>query len=83
MSCSHCSIIKDVVLEFAEGETSDIAIYLIDAYNVAGTNYVEGMTGTPALLTIVGGQIVDMNIGSLAIPITLEDIENGYYSYTD
>lgn len=83
VSCSHCSIIKDIVLEFAESNPNDIAIYLIDAYNVGGTNYVEGMGGTPALLTIVSGQIVDMNVGSLAIPIVIEDIDNGYYSYTD
>lgn len=83
LTCSHCELVKPTILEFADTNTKGVKVYFIDAYNVTGTNYVDGMDGTPALLTISNGLIVDMNVGSVNIPLVLEDIEQGQYAYTN
>lgn len=79
-TCPACTTIKTEVLEFADSNEAGIKVYFMDAAKTRGTNYITEMTGTPSLLTIVDGVIVDLNVGNELIPQTFDSINNGSYS---
>ena len=79
-TCPACTAIKQEVLDFADENEAGIKIYFMDAAKTTGTNYITQMTGTPSLLTVVNGVIVDLNVGSDLIPKTFDEINNGSYS---
>ena len=81
VSCYYCKEIKEEVLDFADDNNRGIKVYFIDAENVTGTNYIAGMDGTPSLLTVINGQIVNLVGGATDIPNTFRDINNGSYLY--
>lgn len=80
-TCPACINIKEAILEFADNNNAGIKVYFMDADKTSGSNYITQMTGTPSLITIVNGVIVDLNVGYVDIPVILEQINNGTYSY--
>ena len=79
-TCPACTAIKDQVLEFADSNEVDMKVYFMDAATTTGTNYITQMTGTPSLLTIINGEIVDLNVGNVDIPATFDAINDRTYS---
>lgn len=81
--CGFCTEIKDIVLEFAEGNDEDVKMYLIDSYNVEGTNpEPEGSQYryTPAMFVVKDGEVVTKYSGAEDIPAALKEIEAGTHS---
>ena len=78
--CSACTIIKEELLQFADSNTAGIKVYFMDADKTSGNNYITQMTGTPSLLTIVNGSIMDLTVGYVDIPLLLEQINSGTYT---
>ena len=79
--CTYCKEIKQQVLDFADDNNQDIKVYFMDGVNVNGANYVSGLSGTPALLTIVNGQVVDLVAGNVDIPATFDAINDETYAF--
>ncbi len=79
--CGHCNDIKIQVLEFADENNEDIKVYFIDAGKVTGYNNIQGMNGTPSLLMVVNGQLVDFVSGSDKIINIFDQINGGTYLY--
>jgi len=79
-SCPACSAIKDEVLEFSDSNEAGIKVYFMDAANASGTNYITQMTGTPSMIVVVDGIIVDLALGNTQIPELFNAINNGTYS---
>lgn len=79
-TCPACITIKQEVLDFADSNVEGIKVYFMDATKTTGTNNIAQMTGTPSMLTVVNGVIVDLNSGSISIPETFDDINDGTYS---
>ncbi len=85
-TCPACIEIKDDVSSFASGNNSDLKLYYLDAANLRDGEYeylynTYGINGTPAMLTIVDGVVVDISSGNLEIPDTFNQINNGTYTY--
>lgn len=80
-TCPACVDVKMDILEFADSNNAGVKVYFLDAANVNGTNELDYMTGTPSLLTIVNGIIVDFTSGSISIPARLDAINDGSYIY--
>ena len=83
--CSHCSDIKQDVLEAATYNSSGLKIYLVDTYNVSGDNsgiILNGstITGTPTMLLYRDGDLVEMNTGTPTILSFLNDVHDGKYT---
>jgi len=79
--CFYCKEIKQQVLEFANENNEGVKVYFMDGVNVNGSLYVNGLTGTPAFITIVNGQIVDLVGGAVDIPAAFDEINDGSYLY--
>lgn len=79
-TCYHCTIIKTDILEFAYANEAGIKVYFMDAATTIGTNYIAGLVGTPSMIIVVDGIIVDLVAGSVSVPELLEAINNGTYS---
>jgi len=77
--CYYCKEIKFDVLEFANENNEGVKVYFLDAGNVTGYNNVTGMDGTPTMLTIVNGQLVDIVGGSTQIISLFAEINTGSY----
>lgn len=89
-SCSHCALIKDQVLEFADDNNENIKVYMINSSNATGVANLEhpddpdiAMTGTPTMIIIKDGAVADMVIGSEDIPALMELINSGNYDVID
>lgn len=78
-TCSHCSEIKDEVLQFADDNSNGYKVYFIDAASIMGTNPVSGMTGTPSMVVVENNAITDLVVGSIEIPKLLEELNAGDY----
>ena len=81
--CPACINIKQEVLDFADSNVEGIKVYFMDASKTSGVNiinYHTQLTGTPSMLTVVNGVIVDLNSGSDTIPAIFDDINDGTYS---
>ena len=81
--CYYCKEIKMDLLNFADENDADIKVYFLDQYNVTGTNNVPGMDGTPTIITIRNGQLVDLSPGATGILNVFNEINNGTYIYID
>lgn len=81
-SCEYCKLIKSKVLNFADSNNANIKVYLWDAAEIGGTS-IPTIEGTPAMLMIVNGQIVDIINGSVDIPATFDAINAGTYYYVN
>ena len=79
--CYYCKEIKFQVLEFADENNADIKVYMLDAGNVTGYNNVSGMDGTPTILMVVNGQLVDLVGGSTQIISVFDEINGGTYLF--
>jgi|LGVF01.2.fsa_nt_gb thiol-disulfide isomerase/thioredoxin len=79
--CYYCKEIKYDVLEFADENNEGIKVYFLDAGNVTGYNNISGMDGTPSILMVVNGQLVDLVGGSTQILSVFEQINSGTYLY--
>lgn len=75
--CGHCGEIKEEVLQYASEE--QFTIYFVDTDNLTGTNFIDEFNGTPALVTVLNGEVVDYNSGTLLIPNTLDQASKGVY----
>ncbi|MCK5388779.1 MAG: thioredoxin family protein [Candidatus Izimaplasma sp.] len=79
--CYYCKEIKFQVLEFADENNANIKVYMLDAGNVTGYNNVSGMDGTPTILMVVNGQLVDLVGGSTQIISVFDEINGGTYLF--
>ncbi len=79
-SCDACGLIKTEVLEFANENTAGIKVYFLDAATAKGTNYISQMTGTPTMIVVVDGQIVDLARGNEQVPDLFNNINEGTYT---
>lgn len=84
-TCSACIAIRDEVAAFKAGNNADIKLYYLDSANVSQNDYsylnsTFGIGGTPAMLTIVNGVVVDVNAGSLDITNIFDAINSGTYT---
>ncbi|MCK5761572.1 MAG: thioredoxin family protein [Candidatus Izimaplasma sp.] len=79
--CYYCKEIKYDVLEFADENSAGIKVYFLDAGNVTGYNNIAGMDGTPSILMVVNGQLVDLVGGSTQILSVFDQINSGTYLY--
>jgi len=79
--CHYCNDIKPQVLEFADDNGENIKVYFLDARNVSGFNNIPGMDGTPTLLMVVDGHLVDMVSGTTSIISIFDKINDGSYLY--
>ncbi len=87
LNCSHCNDIKQEVLEFADNNKAGIKVYLMDSSNATtGTNDIVdpdtgvAMTGTPSMIVVVDGVVVDVFVGSGDVPNLIDDINDGVYN---
>ena len=85
-TCPACIDIKDEVAAFANNNNAGIKLYYLDSYDVSNTDYqylsdTYGIGGTPAMLTIVDGVVVDVLSGNIEIPQVFDLINNGIYQY--
>jgi len=80
-NCHYCKEIKTQVLEFADKNNADIKVYLLDAGNVSGYNNIAGMDGTPSLLMVVDGHLVDLVGGTTKIISIFDKINSDSYIY--
>lgn len=76
--CGACQRIKGEVLDFAENNEPGLTVYMTH------TDYEENLprgyyTGTPSLLVIENGRIVDEFVGSEDIPAFFDDVNDGTY----
>jgi thiol-disulfide isomerase/thioredoxin len=81
--CGYCIQIKNKLLNFADSNESDLKVYFIDIYSVSGNSTVlpSQVTGTPSLIVIEDGNVVDVFGGSEDIPAFIDDINNGEYTF--
>ncbi len=82
-TCPACAAIKEEVLDFADDNEAGIKVYFMDASKTSGTNYIQQMTGTPSVVVVVDGTIVDLALGNEAIPQLFNAINSGTYSNID
>jgi len=83
-NCSHCIDIKERVLNFAHDNDAGIKVYLLDAATATGTTLViqdpttgATMDGTPSLISVKNGVIVQMSPGDVNVLNTMEEINEG------
>jgi thiol-disulfide isomerase/thioredoxin len=79
-TCTYCQEIKTQVLDFANNNNADVKVYFWDASEIGGTT-LSAVQGTPAMLTIVNGVVVDIINGYVSIPATFDEINAGTYYY--
>ena len=87
-TCGYCNLIKEDVLAFAKNHKEDVKIYFLDAQEVGIPPFPildptthEEMSGTPSLITVVNGQIVQMAPGYVNVLDVLAQIDDGTYPY--
>jgi len=79
-TCEYCKLIKTDVMEFADDNNADVKVYFWNR-SVIGSMSLEAVTGTPAVMVVVNGQIVDVANGYIDIPLLFEDINAGTNTY--
>ena len=79
-TCPACTAIKTEVLEFADSNSAGVKVYFMDAASATGTNYISQMTGTPSMVVVVNGIVVDLALGNAQIPELFDAINNGTYA---
>lgn len=87
-NCGYCNEIKQKVLNFADKNNANVKVYFLDATQATGTtlpiadpNTGETMDGTPSLISVVNGTIVQMSPGYIEVLNTLEEINDGTNAY--
>ena len=90
VECGHCIEIKQDVLNFANQNEANIKVYLLesssdDFANNNITHPVTGrqMSGTPSMVTVVNGVVVDLNVGRDVVVDLIDKINEGSYSLID
>lgn len=85
-NCSHCALIKEKVIQFANRNNEKIKVYFINSSEATGvanlehpTNENIKMEGTPTMLVIKDGAVADMVVGSEDIPNLIDLINAGKY----
>lgn len=84
-NCSHCILIKDEVAAFSNDNAAGIKLYYLNAKDLKNgefeyLNKKYDVNGTPSMFTVVDGKVVDVSIGSSAIPSTFNAINSGTYA---
>ena len=87
-TCPACVEIKDEVASFADSNNADIKLYYFNAATLEAGDYdilvnTYGIGGTPAMFTIISGNVVDVLSGNIEIPNTFNAINNGTYFNTN
>ncbi len=89
VNCSHCITIKEDVLDFAHENDAGIKVYLLESSVPQDENDIVDpitsapMNGTPAMITVVDGNIVDLNSGWTLVLDLIEKINEGSYGLID
>jgi thiol-disulfide isomerase/thioredoxin len=84
-NCSYCILIQDEVNSFKESNNANLKLYKLNTTELRDGEFeylaeTYGATGTPAMFTVVNGEVVDLLSGSVQIPNTFDAINNGTYS---
>ena len=79
-SCLYCQEIKTEVLNFANENNANIKVYFWDGAVLGTAPYTE-IKGTPAMIMVSNGQVVDLINGYIQIPVTFDAINAGTYLY--
>lgn len=79
-SCHYCQEIKTEVLNFANENNANIKVYFWDGAVLGTAPYTE-IEGTPAMIMVSNGRVVDIINGYIQIPATFDLINAGTYSY--
>lgn len=89
-NCSHCALIKDKVISFANNNSEKIKVYFISSSEATGvanlqhpTNDEIYMQGTPTMIVVKDGVVADMVVGSEDIPNLIDLINAGKYDIID
>ncbi len=89
-TCSHCALIKDQVIQFANKNNEKIKVYFINSAEASGVaNLVHPddetitMSGTPTMIVVSDGAVADIVVGSEDIPALIELINSGNYDVID
>ena len=87
-SCYYCTQIKNQVMGFADSNNADVKVYMMDAANTDGYKQFvidpatgEPLGGTPAMIAVRNGEIVDIAPGYIEIPNLIDDVNDGSYDY--
>lgn len=87
--CSYCTDIKNDVLTFANENEADVKVYFIEstatinyaAYPVVDPITGEDIPGTPTMIVINNGIVMDVNVGPAIIKSLIEKINEGSYAF--
>lgn len=89
-SCSHCKDIKQTVLNFTNENDAGVRVYLLESStdDFSNNNVVHpvtgvAMTGTPSMITVRNGVIVDLNVGKDLVLDLMDKINDGTYNRLD
>ncbi len=88
-NCGHCVEIKEQVLRFANNNDLGMKVYFLESYGAQGYNTIvdpdsgSPMNGTPTLITVVDGNIVDLSVGKILIVETIDAVDDGTYGYVN
>jgi len=87
-SCGYCNEIKEDVLNFAHENNAGIKMYLLDAATATGSTLVitdptsgATMDGTPSLIIVKNGVIVQMSPGYINVLQIIDEINSGTNNY--
>jgi thiol-disulfide isomerase/thioredoxin len=86
-NCGHCVEIKEQLLRFANENDAGMKVYFLESYGATGYNTIvdpdsgDPMNGTPTLITVVNGNIVDLSVGKILIIDTIDNVNDGTYGY--
>lgn len=87
-NCGYCNDIKEQVLNFAHDNNAGVKLYLLDAATATGSTLLitdpttgETMDGTPSLISVKNGVIVQMSPGYINVLQTIGEINDGTNDY--
>lgn len=86
-NCSHCIEIKEDILAFANDNNRGIKMYFAESSETDGNWQIiidpddfSPITGTPSLITVKNGIIVDIAKGKVEVLATLDAINNNTFN---
>lgn len=85
--CGWCKTIKDDVLSFANENNGGVKVYLIESAEDKDPTIIVDpttnapMTGTPTMVTVKNGVVVDLNIGPDLIIDLIKQVNEGTYGH--
>ncbi|MEC9484752.1 MAG: thioredoxin domain-containing protein [Candidatus Izemoplasma sp.] len=73
-SCAACQQIQEDVFTFAESNAANMKVYFADVNNVSGSNNYPGLTGTPGILHVRNGVVINLQTGVQNVQTVMANI---------